>query len=103
MPNIRFSALEEASKRKPVDFSSNRARVSEIYGTYTFNQRAMQEYMSREAYGSVLSAIEKGTKIDRGMADQIASGMKSWAIAMGATHYTHWFQPLTGATAEKDD
>lgn len=103
MPNIRFSALEEASRRRPVDFASNRARVSEIYGTYTFNQRAMQEYMSREAYGSVLSAIEKGTKIDRGMADQIASGMKSWAIAMGATHYTHWFQPLTGATAEKHD
>lgn len=103
MPNIRFSALQESLRRHPVDFAADNQRVSEVYGQRTFNQLAMQEYMSKEAYKSVMNAINKGEKIDRGMADQIASGMKSWAISLGATHYTHWFQPLTGATAEKHD
>jgi glutamine synthetase len=63
----------------------------------------MQEYLSREAYDNVLEAIEKGVKIDRKYADQVASGMKAWAIDRGATHYTHWFHPLNGTTAEKHD
>lgn len=79
------------------------SRVSEIFGEHTFNFRAMKEYMTPTAYDSVMDAIRKGSKIDRSIADQVASGMKSWAINLGATHYTHWFQPLTGATAEKHD
>lgn len=68
-----------------------------------FNRKAMRDYLGNEAYKSVVAAMELGKKIDRSMADQIASGMKAWALNKGATHYTHWFQPLTGATAEKHD
>ncbi len=103
MANIRFSALASKSQRHPVEFASATERVSNIFGSHTFNLRSMQEYISKEAYGHVLDAMEIGAKINREMADQIASGMKSWAISKGATHYTHWFQPLTGATAEKHD
>jgi glutamine synthetase len=63
----------------------------------------MQQYLTRAAYESVMNAIEHGTKIDRKIADQVAVSMKDWAMSKGATHYTHWFQPLTGATAEKHD
>jgi glutamine synthetase len=68
-----------------------------------FNEKKMRQYLTKEAYDSVKSAIEKGTKIDRSVANQISSSMKDWALSKGATHYTHWFQPLTGATAEKHD
>jgi len=68
-----------------------------------FNEEAMKNYLSEEAFLSVMSSIEQGTKIDRKVADQVASSMKAWAIEKGATHYTHWFQPLTGLTAEKHD
>ncbi len=63
----------------------------------------MRQHMTKDAYQSVMDAVEFGTKIDRKIADQVASAMKDWALSKGATHYTHWFQPLTGATAEKHD
>lgn len=103
MPKIRFSALQEAQKRTPREIEYPFTRVSDIFGAHTFNNRAMKEYMTPQAYDSVMAAVKKGNKIDRSVADQVASGMKAWAIALGATHYTHWFQPLTGATAEKHD
>ncbi len=103
MPQIRFSALEQAQKRMPQEVEYPYTRVSEIFGEHTFNYRAMKEFMTPESYDSVMDAIRRGTKIDRSIADQVASGMKAWAINLGATHYTHWFQPLTGATAEKHD
>lgn len=103
MPQIRFSALDQAQRRMPQEVELPYSRVSEIFGEHTFNFRAMKEYMTPTAYDSVMDAIRKGSKIDRSIADQVASGMKSWAINLGATHYTHWFQPLTGATAEKHD
>jgi glutamine synthetase len=103
MPTIRFSAIKEAGSRQLLPEEPLKKRVSEIYGEYTFNKKSMRDFMTSEAYKSVMSAIDKGTKIDRSMADQVASSMKSWAITKGATHYTHWFQPLTGATAEKHD
>lgn len=103
MPTIRFSALKQVANRFPVEDNATYQRVSEIFGERTFNKSAMEDFMAPEAFKSVLSAMEKGTKIDRSIADQVASGMKSWAISKGATHYTHWFQPLTGATAEKHD
>ncbi len=103
MPQIRFSALQEAQKHKPIEKEWPYEKVSDIFGMHTFNIRAMKEYMTPEAYKSVADAVKKGSKIDRGIADQVASGMKAWAMKLGATHYTHWFQPLTGATAEKHD
>ena len=103
MPSIRFSALNTTHARQPMEYDSGDQRVSEIFGEFVFNKPTMREYMTPEAFRSVASAMDKGTKIDREIADQVASGMKSWAISKGATHYTHWFQPLTGATAEKHD
>ena len=77
--------------------------IPSYFGEMVFNRKAMRDYLGNEAYNSVVAAMELGKKIDRSMADQIASGMKAWALNKGATHYTHWFQPLTGATAEKHD
>lgn len=103
MPTIRFSALREAHGRQALESDLGYSRVSEIFGDDVFNDRSMREYMTPEAYKSVTNAMQKGHKIDRDIADQVASGMKAWALSKNATHYTHWFQPLTGATAEKHD
>ena len=103
MPTVRFLALEETMGRKPMTFEAPATRVSEYFGSHVFNQKAMREYMTSEAYRAVNDSIENGTKISRDIADQVASGMKAWALNLGATHYTHWFQPLTGTTAEKHD
>ena len=102
MATIRFHALKETFNRKPVKFKE-KEKHSENFGKNVFNYTAMRQYMTKEAFKSVQNAILHGTKIDRNIADQVASGMKDWALAKGATHYTHWFQPLTGATAEKHD
>lgn len=102
MATLRFSALQETLHRKPV-FIEEKGRRSELFGKNVFNEKAMRQYMTKDAYQSVMDAIEFGSKIDRKIADQIAVSMKDWALAKGATHYTHWFQPLTGATAEKHD
>ena len=101
MPTVRFLALEETIGRKPQHFEAPGTRVSEYFGSHVFNQKAMRQYMTSEAFKAVNDSIENGTKISRDIADQVASGMKAWALSLGATHYTHWFQPLTGATAEK--
>ncbi|WP_440880299.1 glutamine synthetase III family protein [Tenacibaculum sp. C7A-26P2] len=98
----RFSALKEVLNRKVIPVEDKKRR-SELFGENVFNERAMRQHMTKEAYQSVMDAIEYGIKIDRKIADQIAVSMKEWALAKGATHYTHWFQPLTGATAEKHD
>ena len=102
MSTIRFSALQQSLNREPIKIIEKEKR-SELFGKNVFNKYAMQQYLTRSAYESVMSAIEKGGKIDRKIADQVAVSMKDWAISKGATHYTHWFQPLTGATAEKHD
>lgn len=103
MPTVRFLALEQTMGRKPKNFKAPEARVSEYFGSHVFNIKAMREYMTSEAFKAVVDAMENGSKISRGVADQVASGMKAWALNLGATHYTHWFQPLTGSTAEKHD
>lgn len=104
MENFRFKAIEmslvRTAGRKP-DLGGK--KVSEYFGEMTFNRHTMRQYMSEEAYQAVMNAIELGGRIDRRIADQVATGMKAWAISKGATHYTHWFHPLTGATAEKHD
>ncbi|MDF2435652.1 MAG: glutamine synthetase type [Bacteroidota bacterium] len=99
----RFKALEAVMTRTPVNVVLPSNKVSEFFGENVFGIDAMREYLSEEAFSSVMSAMQQGTQIDRKMADQVASSMKAWANAKGATHYTHWFQPLTGTTAEKHD
>ena len=103
MPTVRFLALEETMGRKPKNFEAPQTRVSEYFGSQVFNRKAMREYMTSAAFKAVIDAMDNGTKISRDIADQVASGMKAWALNLGATHYTHWFQPLTGTTAEKHD
>lgn len=102
MSTIRFQALKETLNRKPVAIEE-KVRRSELFGQNVFDENTMRQHLTKEAYMSVMNAIESGTKIDRSIANQISASMKDWAIAKGATHYTHWFQPLTGATAEKHD
>ncbi|CAM1353585.1 glutamine synthetase III [Tenacibaculum ascidiaceicola] len=102
MSTLRLNALQEVLHRETVVVEENERR-SELFGKNVFNEQAMRQYMTKEAYQSVMDAIEFGTKIDRKTADQIAVSMKDWALSKGATHYTHWFQPLTGSTAEKHD
>ena len=103
MAQFRFKALEEVLNRQPLEVVREDNLVSDYFGMMVFDQIKMKKYLSREAYKAVTDAIEKGTTIDRKMADQVAQGMKAWAIENGATHYTHWFHPLTDGTAEKHD
>ncbi|MEM1259265.1 MAG: glutamine synthetase III [Bacteroidota bacterium] len=99
---MRFEALAETNKRQITPILEDKKR-SELFGKNVFNDEKMQQFLTEEAYEKVQLAIFSGKKIDRKIANQVAEGMKAWALSMGATHYTHWFQPLTGATAEKHD
>jgi len=103
MAELRFKALEEVFSRQPkeVIFPSN--EISDFFGSRVFDRHKMEKYLNKEAYKSVIRAIETSSSIDRKMSDEVAVGMKAWAIEMGATHYTHWFHPLTDGTAEKHD
>ena len=102
MSTLRFQALKEASGRKPVKFEES-GRKSDLFGSNVFNDKAMKQFLTSDAHKGVKDAVQHGTKIDRKLADYIAMGMKEWALSKGVTHYTHWFQPLTGTTAEKHD
>ena len=102
MSTLRFQALREANTRKPVQFEES-DRKSTLFGSNVFNDKSMKQYLTSDAYKGVQGAVQHGTKIDRKLADYIALGMKEWALSKGVTHYTHWFQPLTGTTAEKHD
>ncbi|RZJ35544.1 MAG: glutamine synthetase type III [Flavobacterium sp.] len=102
MATLRFEALKVASGRKPVKFEEC-DRKSNIFGANVFNDKAMRQFLTEDAFRGVRDAVQYGTKIDRRLADYIAMGMKEWALSKGVTHYTHWFQPLTGTTAEKHD
>jgi len=103
MAQFRFNALNEVLNRVPAEVVREENLVSDYFGMLVFDQAKMKKYLSREAYKAVMDAIENGTTVDRKMADQVAQGMKAWAIENGATHYTHWFHPLTDGTAEKHD
>ncbi len=105
MAYLRFKALEMLSFK---DFRKDNAvtvpaKLSELFCQNVFSEETMREYLTKEAFTSIQNAIKRGTKIQRDVADQIAVAMKDWALSKGATHYTHWFQPLTGSTAEKHD
>lgn len=103
MSNYRFKALEIAQNRHAIPVTPPAERVADFYGINTFNKEIMRTLLSPEAYLRITEAIETGGKIERDIADEVANAMKSWAVTRGATHYTHWFQPLTGSTAEKHD
>jgi glutamine synthetase len=98
-----MQSIERVTAPKSVESKVQAKKVSEIFADNVFTEAAMKAYLSEDAYDNVMIAIKTGQKIDRKVADQVASAMKSWAISKGATHFTHWFQPLTGATAEKHD
>ncbi|TXE09447.1 glutamine synthetase type III [Gelidibacter salicanalis] len=102
MSTLRFHAIKKTLDRKPVHIEENERR-SETFGRNVFNEATMRQFLTKEAFNSVMAAVQNGTKLDRSVADHISTGMKEWAISKGATHYTHWFQPLTGSTAEKHD
>lgn len=102
-PQLRLKALEDVLDRKPHFVDPPGARISDYFGTNVFNEDAMRMSLTEEAYYAVRQAVQHGERIDRKLADQVASGMKEWASSKGATHYTHWFQPLTGLSAEKHD
>ncbi len=102
MSTFRFQALKESAGHKPVHVEEL-DKKSVIFGSNVFNDKAMRQFLTPEAYKAVQSAVQYGTKIDRKLADYIAMGMKEWSLSKGVTHYTHWFQPLTGGTAEKHD
>ncbi len=102
MSKFRFKAVSELYNRVPVNIEVPK-KLSELYCENVFSLNTMREFLTKEAYQSIVNAIEKGTKISRESADQVAVAMKEWALSKGVTHYTHWFQPLTGATAEKHD
>jgi glutamine synthetase len=103
MAELRFSALREVFSRGPVEVTTPSKIVSEYYGENVFDLPKMEHYLSKEAYKVVKRAINEGKSLSRAEADQVATGLKTWAIERGATHYTHWFHPLTDGTAEKHD
>ena len=103
MAVIRFKALEQVFDRKPVHVPPPSDKTSDYYAINVFDRAKMQKYLAKDAYNHVMDAMDKGTPIDRRKADSVAAGMKAWASEREATHYTHWFQPLTGGTAEKHD
>ncbi len=103
MTTRRVLAMQEVVNRKPVSINKIDQQVSQYYGSDVFGLDAMREYLSEEAFNSIQNSINKGTIVERKMADQVAACMKAWAQSKGVTHFTHWFQPLSGATAEKHD
>ena len=100
---LRFQVVEEAFKKKAVEVSVPSERPSEYFGKYVFNREKMYKYLPADVYNKLIDVIDNGARLDRSIADAVAKGMKQWAQEMGATHYTHWFQPLTEGTAEKHD
>jgi glutamine synthetase len=99
----RFNALQEVNGRKPIDVKLPDERVSSYFASSVFSWKVMREHLSAEVYTTLRTSVDKGGQINRGTAEQVAAAMKSWSLGKGATHYTHWFQPLTGSTAEKHD
>ena len=101
--NLRFQVVEEAFKKRALDVEAPSERPSEYFGKYVFNREKMYKYLPNDIYDKLIDVIDNGARLDRSIADAVADGMKQWATEMGATHYTHWFQPLTEGTAEKHD
>ena len=103
MSNLRFQVVEEAFKKQALSVKAPSERPSEYFGKYVFNRQKMYKYLPADVNAKLIDVIDNGARLDRSIADAVAEGMKQWALEMGATHYTHWFQPLTEGTAEKHD
>ncbi len=103
MPSLRFKVVEEAFCKKPVEVETPAERPSEYFAKYVFNKQKMFKYLPLKIYKKMMQVIENGAPLDREIADAVAAGMKQWCCELGATHCTHWFQPLTEGTAEKHD
>ena len=103
MSTLRFRVVEKAFQTKPVEVNVPKERPSEYFGKYVFNREKMFKYLPSNVYAKLVDAMDNGATLDRNIADEVAAGMKRWASELGATHYTHWFQPLTEGTAEKHD
>ena len=103
MAIIRFRALQEIQTRRAVDVTPPSTKISDFFGENVFGKDAMRNTLSSDIYRELTRTIDKGGKIESHVANAVAAAMKSWAMDKGATHYTHWFQPLTGSTAEKHD
>ena len=103
MSTLRFRVVEKAFQTKPVEVRKPTERPSEYFGKYVFNREKMFKYLPTAVYNKLVDAMDNGAALDRDVADKVAEGMKRWAMELGATHYTHWFQPLTEGTAEKHD
>ena len=101
--NLRFQVVEEAFKKKAIEIQTPAERPSEYFGKYVFNRQKMYKYLPKDVYDKMIDVMDNGASLDRSIADAVADGMKQWAMEMGVTHYTHWFQPLTEGTAEKHD
>ena len=101
--NLRFQVVEEAFKKQAKEVRVPSDRPSDYFGKYVFNRQKMYKYLPSDVYAKLIDVIDNGARLDRSIADAVATGMKKWAQEMGATHYTHWFQPLTEGTAEKHD
>ena len=101
--NLRFQVVEEAFKKRPVEVKVPSERPSEYFGKYVFTRQKMYKYLPKDVYDKMIDVMDNGAHLDRSIADAVAAGMKQWAMEMGVTHYTHWFQPLTEGTAEKHD
>ena len=103
MANLRFEAVAEAFKKRPINVEIPTERPSEYFAKYVFNRQKMYQYLPADIYETLVDVIDNGARLDRSIADAVAGGMKDWAMKNGVTHYTHWFQPLTEGTAEKHD
>ena len=103
MTSLRFNVVEKAFQAKPQPVAVPDGRPSEYFGKYVFNREKMFKYLPSTVYARLVDAMDNGAQMDRDIADEVAAGMKRWASELGATHYTHWFQPLTEGTAEKHD
>ncbi|GAB4408360.1 MAG: glutamine synthetase III [Bacteroidia bacterium] len=101
--NPRFRVLEQIQQRQPIAPLDKTRRPSEYFGEWVFSRKAMKQYLSQDSYQALLRSMEAGTTLDRTLAGPVANAIKAWALDKGATHFTHWFQPLTGRTAEKHD
>lgn len=101
--NLRFQVVGEAFKKKALDVEAPKDRPSEYFGKNVFNRAKMYKYLPTDVYAKLIDVIDNGTRLDRSFANEVAAGMKQWALENGVTHYTHWFQPLTEGTAEKHD
>ena len=103
MPKLRFNVVEAAFKKKALEVKAPKERPSEYFAKYVFNKEKMRKYLPESTCRQLCDVIERGTRLDLSVADEVAKGMKKWAQEYGVTHITHWFQPLTEGTAEKHD